>query len=329
MSKRRGKQPPPHHAPVGRRIRQSATPNLLELDRFSKADLDRWDGLSRDLDELQSTLYAGVEPQRQRYHDELVAAIKQVPSEPLDLDRWVRLATLRYVDTPLAATGSLTGSGGRFNVGAGVDNAVRTPWPTLYMASDHETAYREKFGMAKQDRVDGLSAEELALQPDDSYAAIQLNGHLTLVFDLGKSGALNPLSKVLRKIKLPAEATRLRRRLKIPPEQIRMIHTPARLLQELMAENWRILPAQFGIPAVSQIFARLVIDAGFEAIRFPSSKGDGDCVAVFPHCLADEASFVELADPAPAGVHPTRLDLDTADDLCGWQALPSRLRPTR
>lgn len=66
--------------------------------------------------------------------------------------------TRRYADTPLAATGSLKSRGGRFNIGADVDNAVHAPWPALYMAFDHETAHREKFSMAKRDRVGGLAA---------------------------------------------------------------------------------------------------------------------------------------------------------------------------
>jgi hypothetical protein len=146
-------------------------PDLLELDRFSQADLDRWNSLSQDLDELHAILYSGVEPQRQRHHAELIAALRSVPCRPMDFAGWVRMVTLRYADAPLSAAGSLKNFGGRFNIGTDVDNAIRSPWPALYIASDQETAYREKFGMAKDDRIDGLSAEELTLTPGGSYSA--------------------------------------------------------------------------------------------------------------------------------------------------------------
>ena len=304
-------------------------PGLLELDRFSEADLDRWNSLSKDLDELQAILYSGVEPQRQRHHAELIEALQSVPCAPMDFVGWVRMVTLRYADAPLAAAGSLKNFGGRFNIGADIDNAIRSPWPALYIASDHETAYREKFGMAKDDRIDGLSAEELTLTPGGSYSAIRLNGHLELVFDLAQEGTLDPVCKVLRKINLPAEAVRLQKRLKIPGPPVTMIRSAARLIREALDVNWRSLPAQFGNPAVSQILAGLILDAGYEAIRYPSTKSNGECVAVFPHRLASNASFVMLADDAPASVCHSRLDLSTAGDLCGWEVLPSYLRPRR
>lgn len=304
-------------------------PSLLELDRFSKADLDRWNSLSKDLDELQAILYAGVEPQRQRHHAELIGALRSVPCAPMDFAGWVRMVTLRYADAPLAAAGSLKNFGGRFNIGADIDNAIRSPWPALYIASDQETAYREKFGMAKDDRIDGLSAEELALTLGGSYSAIRLDGHLELVFDLAQERALDPVCRVLRKISLPAEAVRLQKRLKIPGRPVAMIRSAARLIHQVLVVNWRSLPAQFGNPAVSQILAGLILDAGYEAIRYPSTKGDGECVAVFPHRLASDASYVTLADDAPESVRQIRLDLSTADDLCGWEVLPSYLRPAR
>lgn len=303
-------------------------PGLLELDRFSKADLDRWNSLSKDLDELQAILYSGVEPQRQRHHAELIGALQSVPCAPMDFTGWVRMVTLRYSNAPLAAAGSLKNFGGRFNIGADVDNAIRSPWPALYIASDQETAYREKFGMAKDDRIDGLRAEELALTPGGSYSAVRLDGHLELVFDLAQEQALEPLCKVLRKINLPAEAVRLQKRLKIK-DRPAMIRSAARLIHHVLVVNWRSLPAQFGNPAVSQILAGLILDAGYEAIRYPSTKGNGECVAVFPHRLASDTSFVALADDAPDSVQQIRLDLSTADDLCGWEALPSYLRPKR
>ncbi|MFA6231484.1 MAG: RES domain-containing protein [Rhodanobacter sp.] len=325
MSKHKPRQAPPRHLPID----PAARPGLLELDRFSEADIDRWSRLSKDLDELQAVLYSGVEPQRQRYHADLIEALRTVPGQPMDFTGWVRMVTWRYADSPLSALGSLMNYGGRFNIGTDVDNAIHRPWPALYIAADQETAYREKFGMEKGEGIDGLTSDEFALTNGSSYAVVRVDGHLDLVFDLTREGSLDAVCRVLSKIKLPPVARTLQKRLKIPGPPVSMIRTPERLLREVLIVNWRALPAQFGIPSVSQILAGLIMDAGYEAIRFPSTKGDGDCVAVFPHCLASNSSFVALADGAPAGVRHVRLDLGSADQLSGWEALPSYLRPGR
>lgn len=302
---------------------------LLELDRFSEADLHRWNGLSKDLDELSDILYSGVEPQRRRHHAKLMEALQSVPSTPMDFAGWVRLVPWRYTNAPLSAAGSLTSYGGRFNIGADVDNAIHARWPALYVAENQETAYREKFGLSKDDRIDGLSGDELALTTSGSYSAVRLDGHLELVFDLAQEGVLDPLCAVLAKMSMPAEARRLLKRLKLPRPPASMIRSAPRLLKETLVTNWRVQPAQFGIPAVSQILASLIVDAGYEAIRYPSTKGDGECVAVFPHLLASDASFVSVSDVAPESVKHTRLDMSTADELCGWEVLPGSLRPVQ
>lgn len=302
-------------------------PGLLELDRFSEADLERWNSLSKDLDELNDILYSGVEPQRRRHHAELMDALRSVSSTPMDFSGWVRLVPWRYTNAPLSAAGSLTNYGGRFNIGADVDNAIRARWPALYVAENQETAYRERFGLSKDDRIDGLSGDELALTTDGSYSAVRLDGHLELVFDLSQEGILDPLCAVLRKMTLSAEARQLHKRLKLPGPPVSMIRSASRLLQEALVVNWRGQPAQFGIPAVSQILAGLIVDAGYEAVLYPSTKGGGKCVAVFPHRLSSDTSFVSVSDAAPESVKYTRLDMSTANDLCGWEVLPGYLRP--
>jgi hypothetical protein len=108
-----------------------------------------------------------------------------------------------------------------------------------------------------------------------------------------------------------------------------MIRSASGLPEETLITNWRGQPTQFGLPAVSHILASLIVDTGYEAIRYPSTKGDGECVAIFPHRLGSDASFVSVSDIPPESVKHTRLDMSTADDLCGWEVLPSYLRPVR
>ncbi|MBS0342353.1 MAG: RES family NAD+ phosphorylase, partial [Proteobacteria bacterium] len=70
----------------------------------------------------------------------------------------------------------------------------------------------------------------------------------------------------------------------------------------------------FGKPSPSQIFAELVRAGGFDGILYESTKGPGQCLAIFPSAL----THASLADAAPAPIKHTRLDSTTAEALCGW-----------
>jgi hypothetical protein len=66
--------------------------------------------------------------------------------------------------------------------------------------------------------------------------------------------------------------------------------------------------------------------AEIEAILYRSTKSGGDCLAIFPDKLAP-GSYAELADAPPSAVRHTRLDEASAQDLCGWEAVPRQFRP--
>jgi len=279
------------------------------------------------LDEINDLLYFGIEPQRQRHREEMLDALLSVPSLSVQFCRWSRLISYEYSLAPLSAAGSLTTFGGRFNIGTDVDKAMRPPWPALYIGENLETAYREKFQIERGELVDGLTPEELALESTVSFSAVFVDGQIDRVFDVGDPKALEPLCKVLRKIKLPAEVRTILRRLGLPPLTVQMLRSPSRLQDEVLKKNWRSAPVQFGVPAPSQILAGLIYDAGYEAIRYPSSKSGASCLAVFPGNLASANSYVSLSDPAPAEVGFSRLDMDSAEDLCGWEMLRAADRP--
>ena len=86
---------------------------LLELDRFSNADIARWQKLSNDLDELNASLYFGVEPARRRLRTKLCDALKQAGGISVDLQSWVRAVTYQFSLQPLSCAGSLQSVGGR------------------------------------------------------------------------------------------------------------------------------------------------------------------------------------------------------------------------
>lgn len=274
--------------------------------------------MSADLDELQDILYFNLEPERRRQRPALIKALQAIDPIDLKLEHWVRIVDYQWTMHPLSAAGSLTYIGGRYNAGMDLEGGASNAWPALYIAQDHSTAFREKYQIEAGQDVDGLTPEELALGAGGSHTTVVLSGRLSRVFPLSPE-SLTPISKLLAKIKMPDRASRLKTKLKIKPNDLRMITTGKQLFDVTAVHNWRVLPVQFGLPAQSHILAELIRAAGYEAIAYQSSKGHGMCLAIFVDRLA-KGSFIELEDVGPAGAI-RRLDETTAEELAGWTQL--------
>jgi hypothetical protein len=321
LSGRRGKR----HIPTPKG--QVVTPHpkgILELDRFTEASITKWNELSADLDELQDVLHFNLEPERRRLRGELISALQQVEPKTYLFDNWVRIVEYRWSLQPLSAAGSLTYIGGRFNAGNELDRNTLAAWPALYIAKNYATAYREKFQLQEGENSSGLTAEELSLNTGHSHTTVILKGELSQVFEMSPDN-LNAVARVFAKIKMPSQAEKLRKNLRIKSADLKMLKNGKQLFDLTTIFNWRVLPVQFGLPSQSQVVAELIRSAGYEAISYPSSKDGGECLAIFVDQMAD-GSFVSLADPAPKGAIMT-LDSSTAEKLAGWEILG--LRPQR
>lgn len=315
MSSRRKPTPP---APRGTAAGTAPQKGILELDRFTEASITRWNEVSADLDELQDILYFYLEPERRRQRPALIKALQTIDPVELKLEHWVRIVDYQWTMHPLSAAGSLTYIGGRYNAGMDLEGGASNAWPALYIAQDHPTAFREKYQLEAGQEVDGLTPQELALGAGGSHTTVVLSGKLSRVFPLSPE-TLTPISRLLAKIKMPDRASRLKTKLKIKPNDLRMLTTGKQLFDVTAVHNWRVLPVQFGLPAQSHILAELIRAAGYEAIAYQSSKGHGMCLAIFVDRLA-KGSFIELEDVGPAGAI-RRLDETTAEELAGWTQL--------
>ena len=293
---------------------------ILELERFSESTLGQWKAISSNLNELHDVLHFGLEPERRRLRPEILEALSKVTPIQIDLNGWVRVVTYKYSTNPLMCAGSLTYIGGRFNPGIELEPNAIAPWPSLYIAEDFATAYREKFQMQQGENVDGLSPEELSLNKGSSHTTLVLNGKLTNVFDMTTVTSLDGTAAVLSKIKMPAEVKQLKRKLGIPERNLTMARTGKHLYEMAVNHNWRVLPVQFGLPSSSQVLAEMILAAGFEAILYPSTKGLGRCISIFTEQMSSE-SYVELSDEAPLGTVHKRLDQNTAEILSGWDEI--------
>lgn len=313
---RKNKPPPPKlttpQPPAG----------ILELERFNEASLTKWLNVSCDLDQLAGELYYSIRPDQNRFRANILEALRSVPGKALTLQNWSRIVSYRYTLQPLSCLGSMLTIGGRFNPGAELDPGTMAPFPALYVATDYETAFREKFQIASGTTVDGLSPQELALEMGASHSTVLLRGEVHNIFDMTLRN-LEPVASIFRKIKMPPRAQALKK--KLGTRELKMVTTAADLYRTVLDFNWRQSPVQFGLPAPSQVLAEFIRAAGFEGVYYKSSKGPGHCLALFPDRLQD-ASYLELADAAPAELKYPRMDFESAPELSGYDQLPSQAR---
>ncbi len=302
--------------------------NILELDRFSEANLREWTAASQNLDELEAVLYFHLEPERRKLRTQLIESLQSVKPLVYSINNWSRIIDYQYSLEPLSCAGSLCNSegGGRFNASIELDPGTLQPWSALYIAQNYETAYRERFQIESTGTVDGLTPTELALNPAVSFTSLALQGELHRVFDLRKTASVEAIAKVLGKIPMPSRARELAKKLRIPSTELFMVKTPEQVLEMVLKNNWRTLPVQFGLPSQSQILAEMIYEAGFEAILYKSTKGPGDCIALFPASIGGR-SYVEIAGKVPAEIKYHRLDANSAKYLEGWEYTPRKFHP--
>lgn len=295
------------------------------LDHFSGRDLEKWDELSGDLDELQQVLFFHLQPERKRRDADLLQSLSRHEPAAVDLSGWCRMVNYQFSLSPLSAAGSLHGVGGRFNAGIELDRNTLNPWPALYLAENFEIAFREYFQLSSDSNISGLTPQDMALLPDVSHTNVQLQGRLVNLFDATRPRAFDRLVRVLATISLPHKASKLAQKLKLAKGDPSMITTVAKLRMAVFESNWRVLPMQFGLPSQSQIVGDLIRRAGFEGVLYPSSKGNGRCIAIFLDQLHAK-SHVSLSAFSPKSEVITELTSDTADLLSGWNSLPAAIR---
>lgn len=284
------------------------------LDKFSPSDIANWRGSADAELAYANRVYFHLEAERGLHAEAIRAALSSAKPKALHIDGWTRIVDYRYSLEPLSATGSLRKSG-RFNIGRDIEPSRYPSFAALYLAEDYETAFAEKFGGPARARRASMSGTEFALRKPASFTSIRLNGQLFQLFDLTSGGNLRGFVKIIAQFKLTDELLALAREAGIGKPYI--IETVRQLKAQLLANDWRRCPVQFGIPSNSQVFGRLLHDAGFEGLHYQSVRGPGRCVALFPEKLARSDSFLELTDPAPEGVRFHRLDAGT------WQVLTS------
>lgn len=309
--KRRNRKP----APPRRRNPlppEPGLPGLEILEEISASSLAKWRQAGRNLEQLSETMFFGLEARRSRHSAELMDALRRSAQGPRTFQGWSRLVDYQFSNQQLSMSGSLKGDGGRFNVGSGLDPAVHSAFPALYIAEDFPTAFRERFGLEPDSTAGGLSASELVLRRAASFTQVVLDVRIDTLIDVGDLQSLKPIADVLARIQMPPGVGVLSRKLRLRAPGL--VRTASGLQRMLLHSNWRIDPVQYGIPSSPQIFGRLCSAAGIHGILYPSARNTGkQCLALFPQNWRSSGSFVELLGPCPPHTVVRRLDCDSPD----------------
>ena len=267
------------------------------LEQINNEQLLATRGRAAKIREYHAKAFYELEAQRATHTEILTQALQNIPTTPINVDGWCRAIKLRYVKTPLSCVGSLKQSD-RFNYGADIDDQARfTAFPALYIAADRATAHCEMFGYTEQTEFTGLTSEALALQPSTSIVYLALSGIVSNVFDLRLKSNLKPFIDATKKFKMSPSLRTYERSLGLKPMQV--VSTASMLMRSFMEKEWRAFPMQVDIPANSQIFARLVLMAGYEGIRYISTRTGGEALAVFPRNFVNSTSVVQVPDALP------------------------------
>lgn len=290
-------------------------PKFTLVDQFGLASIRAGKSQGTRIRRFQWRFYAELEEQRARCAEDLHKAILRAATDLFKFDAWQRAVRTRWSLKPLSAAGSLNPPGGRFNVGS---LASFESLPALYVARDKPTALSEALGGAAGG-TRGLNALEIALASPDSVSVQSVSGDLHTVVRLDEPDRLQSFVDIVKGFSISADLQRLGREIArdvgVPSPKF-LVTTVKELVRGLEAPDWRALPVQVGIPSVPQVFGRLALRAGAEAIVYRSGRGGSLCLAVFPTAFEGSPSHVSLDDEQPRKDVIMRLDRTTWRRLC-------------
>lgn len=271
------------------------------LDYGLIADIPKFRELFEQKAQFHWEFYTELALHRSKIYDSLRASLRE-RAESFDFTGWQRAVKYRYSLCPLSAKGSLADPGGRFNIGA-IDPARFPTFAALYLASDKRTALAELLG--REGPENSLSPEELALTKPTSITIVSVSGKLESILDVRDAKNLAGFVNLVKGFQVSGK---LYLKAKKVGERIKIVRNSSELVKVLASTRWREWPMGYDVPAASQIFGRIVLDAGVEGILYESVLTSGPCLAIYPQNFQDSASFIELDGARPPEVVHKRID---------------------
>lgn len=296
-----------------RRQSKPTASSFFLLDLFSVRDIHKWNERRDEILKFHWDYYSDLAYQRSKIRDAIKRSLLGAAEKAYKFSKWQRVIFHKYSLIPLSVEGSLIDPGGRFNIGD-INPAAFPPFPALYIAADMNAARQEKLSQ-KIEPGKEQKAFDAALADSTSMTNVSLSGCLGSIINLNAPEKLKEFIGLVKDFDLSGNLQKAAREIGLPPPSL--IKTVNKLVDALLAKNWREWPMQFDVPSTSQIFGQMVNDAGIEGILYLSKFSGKDCLVIYPQNF-DDASFVELNDEAPKETKILRLDAKV------WKELQNR-----
>ncbi len=300
-----------HRIPFKRPAKKTQSAFIL-LDQFSVADIHKWIAIKDHVSKFHWDYYSNLAYQRSKVIDEVRKSLLEAVERDFKFAKWQRAVKYKYALEPFSVAGSLIDPGARFNIGD-INPAQFSPFPALYIASDKDTALQELLSQ-KIDPGQESRALDFALSNPSSIANVSLSGSLDSIINLKHPDKLQLFVDLIKTFSIPAHLNEMAKKVNLPEPEL--ITTVSKLVDALLAPDWRVWPMQFDVPVASQIFGQLVADAGIEGILYTSKFTGKDCLAIFPQNFEEvSGSFIKLDDEAPAEIKTRQLDAKSWKEL--------------
>ncbi|MFA6303657.1 MAG: RES family NAD+ phosphorylase [Legionella sp.] len=276
------------------------------LDTVPSHAIKPWIRLHNELIDYTAEHFAYFAHCRSKIMEELKKSLLE-STNTFEFIDWRRIVSQQFSNTPLSAVGSIKSfPGGRFNIG--IIDVQRFPqFAALYLAEDTSTAFLEMLGIRPDSVTNGLTGFELASAGNFSHFVI--NGKLTNILDLTNPETLTKFYGYIKGIKLPIYYQNKARQLNI--SSMLPVTSLEELQKTIFADNWRLMPMQFDVPANSQIIGQIAYSAGIEAILYPSVKTNKNALAIYPENFQDSTAYIEIKGHVAETVVQIRLDKNT------------------
>lgn len=279
------------------------------LDSVPPRAIKTWIKLHNNMIDYVAGHFAYFAHRRSQVMEELKQSLLE-NTISFEFDDMRRIVSHQFSNTPLSSVGSVKSfPGGRFNIG--VIDAERFPqFSALYLAEDTGTAFLEMHGIKPDVLTQGLTANELAVAGNFSHVVIR--GKLLTVLDLTNPESLQQFYTLLKGIELPLYYKKKAAQLKITA--MLPVKSLKELRETLFADNWRLMPMQFDVPANSQVLGQIAHSAGIEAILYPSVKTGKNALAIYTENFRGTEAFIEIKGSVAESVIQRRIDKDNYKD---------------
>lgn len=275
------------------------------LEQGTLSDLKNALSFTNDLLAYEWQKFYELEYQRNKIAAKLRSALLTNCKKNFLFKEWQRAVKWRYSLHPLSTFGSTKSFGQRFNCGEDINSSI-TAFHALYLAENKDTALQETLGQQHTAHDSIMSPRELALTNPESESIVSVSGKLDFIIDLTVPRTLNMFVSLVKDFKYSKDLQTRAKQLRLPKPGIAKDNNS--LLQTLLDPLWRSNPAQYDIPANSQIFGKLVCDAGIDGILYPSRQTSKLCLAIFPINFEKGDSFIEFDHAPPIAAIPRRFD---------------------